>query len=248
MGFGKLLGKIAKVAVPASVGYFAGGGSLGAIGSSLGLGGSSATGAAAAAGTATASSALSPWLAPAATLAGGLLTNSANAAQARQQMDFQAQQNATSYQRAVADLKAAGLNPMLAYTNGGASSGSGVAAVMQNAIGGAVTTALDARKNRAEVDNLEATNEQIRSNIALNRSLGVKALADAGASAADADKKRQDIAGGKSQADWNSRHPNLIGFKNTVDALTGGLTGGANSAAAVRNAVRPVPKNIHIHR
>lgn len=51
-----------------------------------------------------------------------------NAEQAQKQMDFQASQTATAYQRAVTDLKAAGLNPMLAYSRGGAASGSGASA------------------------------------------------------------------------------------------------------------------------
>lgn len=59
-------------------------------------------------------------------------TNEANAAQAQKQMDFQASQSGTAYQRATADMKAAGLNPMLAYSQGGASTPGGAMATMQN--------------------------------------------------------------------------------------------------------------------
>lgn len=100
-------------------------------------------------------------------------TNQANAAQAQLNRDFQAGQTGTAYQRAVADMKAAGLSPMLAYSQGGASSASGATAVMQDKLGSLSTGAkqglmlkqqLDAQRldnaNRLATVDLTAQNTQ----------------------------------------------------------------------------------------
>lgn len=74
-----------------------------------------------------------------ASLIGGLMGNQGRADQARQANEFSAQQFATRYQTTVKDMEAAGLNPMLAYSQGASGQPSGQQAVYQDPVSPAVS-------------------------------------------------------------------------------------------------------------
>lgn len=74
-------------------------------------------------------------------LLGGLLGNQGSRLMAREQMNFQEHMSNTAYQRAMTDMRLAGINPMLAFMQGGASSPSGASATMNDVISPAVSSA-----------------------------------------------------------------------------------------------------------
>lgn len=125
--------------------------------------------------------------------AGQNSANAASLASTREQMEFQKEMRATQYQTAVDDLKKAGLNPMLAYQNGGAGNLSGASYTAQNAAGQGISSANETKmamnalmKGREEIKLLEDQQRTQQSQTQLNRDLAQKAKNDAWLSASSA--------------------------------------------------------------
>lgn len=89
--------------------------------------------------------------------------NAYNAQQAAINRNWQEYMRATQYQTAVSDMIKAGLNPMLAYQQGGAGNLSGaVSAPAQNGLGQAVSSALQARQVSGQLKQMEEQNENLK--------------------------------------------------------------------------------------
>lgn len=91
------------------------------------------------------------------------VANQFSAEQVAKNREFQERMSNTSYQRGTEDMKAAGLNPMLAYSQGGASSPSGnaaqgIAAGTVNKLGAAVSSA----QTYAQLENIKAQTDKTK--------------------------------------------------------------------------------------
>lgn len=88
--------------------------------------------------------------------------------QAANQMAFQERMSSSAWQRGTEDMRLAGINPMLAFSQGGASTpggaaASGAAATVQDVVGPAVASAQHARRLKADMDLMGDQSQKIRS-------------------------------------------------------------------------------------
>lgn len=91
-----------------------------------------------------------------ASLAGGVMRNSASEAASKDQMDFQHFMSSSAHQREVQDLKLAGLNPMLSQKYGGAPMAAGSMPQVEDVMTPAVNTAIAGATAKANVELMNA--------------------------------------------------------------------------------------------
>lgn len=190
-------------------------------------------------------------------LAADFFQNKENADHAEDNRDFQAGMSNTAYQRAMTDMKAAGLNPILAYRTGGASTPSGTSVQMQNLhrvdnLANTLATAQQMKVQKAQMHKVseearlltEKVNtefdmqQKLNSDKALSDQLTAKAMQETN-SASNANKIME------IKADYLSKNPAMIEAEIWADLLNksaGAASGLMDLVPSLRRLLFPVGK------
>jgi hypothetical protein len=166
-----------------------------------------------------------------ANFAGGLLQRKQDKAEASRNRFFQEHMSSTAYQRAMADMRAAGLNPMLAYQQGGASTPGGAMAPPAPNLGKLASEGASAYELRQQQKMINKAVEEVGVpiqgwNTMVGKLLAAKNLAEKAANAAQGTKgigerpkvniKKYPQSKSSSSYDWSKAGDFYGGLMNEV--------------------------------
>lgn len=142
--------------------------------------------------------------------------NEQNLAIAQQQMAFQERMSNTAYQRATADMQQAGLNPMLAYSQGGASAPSGASAVMQNPNAQSAGILSSTAGQIAQMYGTVQQAEQAKEAALLNEAMAAKVRSETIAHSINNARATADLQISQREADKRGHEASIAGSENRI--------------------------------
>lgn len=174
----------------------------------------------------------------------------ASQAMAREQMEFQERMSSTAYQRAMQDLRKAGLNPMLAYMQGSASSPSGAMGASLtgsasqataegyksgNVLQAGLNSALDTRRLYKELDSLDSQVELNKATAEAARARKGLDVVNARTAKAEAEALEAQVPVVKARSKIDEKAVNLDAFTERLKSFLGI----GNAARGLKRGVSP---------
>lgn len=173
-----------------------------------------------------------------ASLLGSYFQNQANSAQAQRQMDFQAHMRRTAHQDQVADLRAAGLNPILSALGNGAASPSGAMANQENlgeGISKGMDTAIAIRQQNKELDQKDTQIQNTEADTFNKRESGALIRNQASSTAKDVEAKAMQNRILNKTLEAQIKKANAEGDYSEINQIMGIINSGASSAGSLVN-------------